>query len=338
MVGLQETRAKNTSTCISETHCRYISACDSKGNGGVELWFSRTHPFAWDGDCPLFFHNNDFRALAWDSRSLFVRFVRGTVRIVFVAVHALSATHPDRVQWWTTFRNKLHACAQGDRVVVLGDYNTRFEESVPARIGELVWETQQDVPSPLMEVLHRHDLWLPSTYSACHDGPSHTWVSPGGTATSRIDYIAIPTSWFVGAQGSYVLYDVDFGQTGLDHYAVALDCSFVLDAFVSSGCKTPSCDVFQLSRPEVHEQVREICQGAPLLPWNLDVHTHYEIPSRLAEPGAAGLSSPRPLGSCGNNEFGCASAFIWALTLLGRLSCSVPSHRFNNIVILALVA
>ena len=261
VVGLQETRAKNTSTCISETHCRYISACDSKGNGGVELWFSRTHPFAWDGDCPLFFHNNDFRALAWDSRSLFVRFVRGTVRIVFVAVHALSATHPDRVQWWTTFRNKLHACAQGDRVVVLGDYNTRFEESVPARIGELVWETQQDVPSPLMEVLHRHDLWLPSTYSACHDGPSHTWVSPGGTATSRIDYIAIPTSWFVGAQGSYVLYDVDFGQTGLDHYAVALDCSFVLDAFVSSGCKTPSCDVFQLSRPEVHEQVREICQG-----------------------------------------------------------------------------
>ena len=277
VVGLQETRAKNTSTCISETHCRYISACDSKGNGGVELWFSRTHPFAWDGDCPLFFHNNDFRALAWDSRSLFVRFVRGTVRIVFVTVHVLSATHPDRVQWWTTFRNKLHACAQGDRVVVLGDYNTRFEESVPARIGELVWETQQDVPSPLMEVLHRHDLWLPSTYSACHEGPSHTWVSPGGTATSRIDYIAIPTSWFVGAQGSYVLYDVDFGQTGLDHYAVALDCSFVLEAFVSSGCKTPSCDVFQLSRPEAHEKVREICQGAPLLPWNLDVHTHYEI-------------------------------------------------------------
>ena len=120
ITGLQETRAKDTGTLVSDTHLRYFAARDAKGNGGVELWFSRTSPFAWDGDEPVFFHPNDFRALAWNERYLIVRFDRHSVRITFAVIHALSPTHPDREKWWAAFSAKLHACAQDDEVVLLG--------------------------------------------------------------------------------------------------------------------------------------------------------------------------------------------------------------------------
>ncbi|CAE7232845.1 hypothetical protein AK812_SmicGene42996 [Symbiodinium microadriaticum] len=276
ITGLQETRVKDTGTLVSETHLRYFAARDAKGNGGVELWFSRTSPFAWDDDKPIFFHPNDFRALAWNERYLIVRFVRQSVRITFAVIHALSATHPDREKWWAAFSAKLHACAQDDEVVLLGDWNTRFDEPIAGRIGDLVWPSPHGVPSTVYAMLSRHDLWVPSTFSSVHSGDSHTWVAPGGNATARIDYIAIPERWFAYPGSSRVLYEVDFGQTGLDHYAVVADIQFVRSAARFGSSTPPNIDVHQLTSDEAQPVLHQICHSAPLVPWDVDVHEHYE--------------------------------------------------------------
>ncbi|OLQ08065.1 hypothetical protein AK812_SmicGene8458 [Symbiodinium microadriaticum] len=87
VAALQETRAKCTSTVVSATHVRFLSARDQKGCFGVELWFARTVPYAWQGQQPLFFEAEDFRVLSWTPRQLFVRFAKGPLRIVFAACH-----------------------------------------------------------------------------------------------------------------------------------------------------------------------------------------------------------------------------------------------------------
>ena len=68
IIGLQETRAKQTETVESATHFRFLSKGDDRGNLGVEIWFAKTIPFAWQQDRPLFFQANDFRVISWSPR------------------------------------------------------------------------------------------------------------------------------------------------------------------------------------------------------------------------------------------------------------------------------
>ncbi|CAE7197504.1 unnamed protein product [Symbiodinium sp. CCMP2592] len=64
-----------------------------------------------------------------------------------------------------------------------------------------------------------------------------------------------------------------------------------------------------MSQPESSDQLRDICQAAPLLPWGLDVHVHYEI---LANYFRARLSAVFPLrrARCRRTHF---SSTTWDL-------------------------
>ena len=132
-------------------------------------------------------------------------------------------------------------------------------------------------PPPFFRLLRHQDLWVPATFSACHAGLSHTWVAPGGSAVSRIDYIIIPADWPVSPAGSRVLYDVDFGQSGFDHYAVRLDLDVVHAArnFVSRS--SGAFDAPRLLQPASHDIVRQICASLPAVPWEVDAHSHYQL-------------------------------------------------------------
>ena len=91
IIGLQETRAKQTETVESATHFRFLSKGDDRGNLGVEIWFAKTIPFAWQQDRPLFSQANDFRVISWSPRHLIVRLVRGELRLLVITCHAPTA-------------------------------------------------------------------------------------------------------------------------------------------------------------------------------------------------------------------------------------------------------
>ena len=279
VAGLQETRAKAASTITSASHIRFTSGCDNKGCLGVELWFSRLVPFGWIGDSPLKFAADDFRVLHWTPRILVVRFARGSLRVLFVSCHAPNATSPERDVWWKGFADLLCAAANNDKVVILGDLNARLCEPVPGRIGQLVWEQEHRPPAPFFRLLNALDLWVPSTFPERHKGLSHTWSAPGGTATSRIDFVLIPVSWWVPSGGSSVLHEVDFGQTGLDHFAAQLFITVDLNSrlhFCASGRRFDHSRAFQ---PESASTVQTIFAGVPAVPWEVDAHRHYHAAS-----------------------------------------------------------
>ena len=188
VTGLQETRSRTTSTVLSSTHIRFTSTCDPKGCLGVELWFSRQVPWAWRDGAPLHFQREDLRVLSWAPRHLIVRHCHASFRTVFATCHAPTASDPCRESWWHTFMTLLASLANGDRVVLLGDFNVRFTEPWKPRVGDLCWEKSAVMPESLTRLFEVLDLWVPSTFSACHEGLSHTWASPGQGALSRIDY------------------------------------------------------------------------------------------------------------------------------------------------------
>ena len=123
-------------------------------------------------------------------------------------------------------------------------------------------------------------MWIPSTYTACHHGLSHTWSSPGHGSLSRIDYIAIPKAWQAGEGSSQVLYDVDFGQAGVDHFAVCLQITAILDHTPTGRGKHPRIDLQKLHLPESAEVIQAICKTLPAVSWEVDAHTHYDLFSR----------------------------------------------------------
>ena len=280
LTGLQETRAKTTETVVSATHLRFTSAATSKGCLGVELWVSRTIPFAYQADRPLLFSLEDFRVLSWSPRHLIVKCVRGSFRLLIAVCHAPTVLDPSREAWWSQFASDLRGYANGLPVVVLGDLNLRLLEPWEDSVGDLCWEEGHAPPEPFFRILGHHGLWAPSTFTACHRGLSHTWISPGQGALSRIDFILVPKSWTADEGSSSVLYDVDFGQAGLDHFAVYLEVQALSNATDSRGSKLPRIDVSRLQSPEHAGTVRAICQTVPPVPWNVDAHTHYDLFAR----------------------------------------------------------
>ena len=277
LIGLQETRSRQTETVVSQTHLRYTSAADNRGNYGVELWVSRTTPFAWRDKTPLFFQADDFRLLNWSPRHIIARVQRGLLRFIIAVCHAPTAADPTREAWWKTFTDNILNLGGGDPVVLLGDLNTKFVTPEQPHIGDLCYEKSPDLAGPLNRLLKIAGVWAPSTYSFCHHGASHTWSAPGGGSTSRIDYILIPLHWGVGSYASTVLHDVDFGQQGVDHYAVALDVQVMLRDSTCASHATKSIDLTRLRSPEAAEVVSGICQVLPCIPWSVDVHTHYDL-------------------------------------------------------------
>ena len=277
IIGLQETRATQTETYESSTHLRFLAKGDEKGNLGVELWFAKTIPFGWQDDRPCFFQADDFRVLSWSPRHLAVRLVRGPLHVLVVTCHAPTVTDPSRHEWWQSFAKQVLGIAKGDQVVLLGDFNTRLTEPWQPRVGDLCWEQGPEPPDPLLDLLAKLDMWVPATFSSCHVGLSHTWVSPGHGSTSRIDYICVPNEWQCASESSQVLYQVDFGQAGVDHYAVQLTASFSLRAATLPSRRRPKMDVAKMRDPAALATVQEICQSVPLVPWEVDPHTHYGI-------------------------------------------------------------
>ena len=207
------------------------------GNLGVELWFSRSSPFLWQGSRPAH-----------------------TSCSVHQGVPAL-ALFLEREEWWKRFADLLLLTAQGDKVVILGDLNSRLCQPLNNRVGALAWESRTVPPDPFFRIFRVLDLWVPSTFEEC--GLSHTWVAPGGQAVSRIDFVLVPSAWWVPLGGSRVLFQADFGQTGLDHFVVCLFVDFTLTARVPFRATAQKFDVASACPPESAHIVRAICASAP---------------------------------------------------------------------------
>ena len=174
IVALQEARADSDGMLVSSTHIRMFTGRDQKGNFGVELWLSRRHPFAYAGDTPIYFEPGHLLVLHASPRELLVKYCRGAIRLLLISVHAPTTACPYRDTWWTDFCQRVGRYSKGCKVLLLGDLNIHLANPIVGAVGDVVFPTKHSLPSGFVGLVEAHSLWVPSSFSHCHPGPSET--------------------------------------------------------------------------------------------------------------------------------------------------------------------
>ena len=275
LVALQEARAPADGMFVSATHIRLCTGRDPKGNFGVELWFSRRHPFAWLGKTALYFDPAHLLVLHSSPRELFVRYCRGSLRILLVSVHGPVATCPTRPAWWRAFKSRVDQLCHGSQLFILGDLNMHFAAPIAGSVGDKVFPTKHDVPDSFVSLLHQHRLWIPSTFPECHPLDHVTWFPPTGGPGARLDYVVLPRSWQVEDGGSQVFTALDWGQTRVDHLALRTFVSFQGLGAIPARSTRPSYDREAMLTEDGRAALADIFASVPPQPWHSNVHEHY---------------------------------------------------------------
>ena len=269
--ALQETRAKETSTIESGDYIRLVSA-GTQGQGGCELWFSKVHQLGKHEACTL----QHLTVLHQDDSVLMVRQRIGNEFLVVITAHAPHSGHSaeDRGNWWKRFSSIISNAQQRGRVLLLGDFNAQFGSEIEGAVGDLLDGKTTQNGEAFGEVLSKHQLWIPSTFSRCHQGDHGTWVHPGTKKELRLDYIALDRRLAAYDVHSAIEEQIDNPGLGEDHHAVRLDFSFAMKKQHRGPRRSP-IDELALCDPNNKDQVERILQDTSIQEWNVNVHNHY---------------------------------------------------------------
>ena len=268
---LQETRAKQSGINVSHTHIRVTAAAKS-GCGGTEIWILRTRK----GTGKPLISNNDVIVLHADPECLIIRIRYFQKSFMLTSGHAPQSAKPamEIKSWWERLTNLCaHHHKPSDTAMIVGlDANSHFAEEVEPWIGSHGLEAHTNVGAHCFQAfLTRFDLFLPATFEAHHSGETGTWRRTCSAQLARCDYLALPLIWNRSQISSKNLDTVDAGTVKLDHCAVAawVDLTF---------SPQPKTNRVSFNRQHIKkitpEQIAQLSEDLPDVPWNLNVHEH----------------------------------------------------------------
>ncbi|CAE6923113.1 unnamed protein product, partial [Symbiodinium sp. CCMP2456] len=175
-------------------------------------------------------------------------------------------------------------------------------------------------------------MWIPSTFSTCHPGPSETWWPPGGGPGARLDYAILPNSWSVADGGSAVFFTaLDWGQSNIDHCALRTWATFHSVSRHSHRAGRPAFDRETMLSVQGKDTLKTIFASVPPQPWDLNVHEHY---ARVQDYLVRSLSTAFPpvRGRCRSSHFSAQTwqirqRRIWLRRRITRLGATIT--QFN---------
>ena len=280
IVGLQETRLPDTAIQPDSEYHIYTSQANARGGGGCALWLSKTRPYASRGATKLFFRPEHVTVLTCSPRHLTASVLTPELRIFVQVAHASSAfnaTPAELKAFWRQREEELARRPEGSYPILLTDANARLGSTVSDNVGDHHAEEEGLSGEIFHSLLAHHELWTPSTFADCHQGPSGTWRAPHGF-WHRIDYIAVPVTWKGFRIISEVVTSFDVLQLRDDHRPVKLQCAFTKKAPAHS--YTTSCRrAVRPAKPETPEaKARVACllSSIPWFGWHVDVDVHCE--------------------------------------------------------------
>ena len=256
VAALQEARTSKAECLLSGNFIRLCSGATESGHLGTECWFARRRDSHSRGFLP-----DELTVVYWDPRCICIQVRSKCLKALVVGVHAPTAQDPLRASWWRKLCDRLRRLGGSSEVCVIGDFNTRFDQEIPCRIGSHVWSSKYRVPEEVYRLLQEQDLWIPSTFEGLHSGQHETWISPGGTAAARLDYHAIPSSWIVSPECSWVALVIDPGHESVDHFTVCLDVWIQGSGVGRQGGRAPAFDRAKMGTAEGQRVIRKICDG-----------------------------------------------------------------------------
>ena len=279
LVGLQETRL-HQSQIAPDLHFHMLHASATPaGTHGVALWVAKDVPLARRATEDIYVRTQDLTVLSESPRHLFARISASLFDLMVLVAHA-----PYDVpgccaadNFWSEMAAGLAQPGNAGPLIVLTDANARVGSVLSSAIGEVDPEQESPARSAFHNFLLQHGLCLPSTFPACHSGPSSTWTSPHGKH-GRLDYIAVPEEW-ISASTSNVWVSFESLQQREDHRPVVvvstLQRQLTVEPFVSAPRRSAM-------RPD--EQWTSACKelllegfcAAPSIPWQVDVDAHFD--------------------------------------------------------------
>ncbi|CAE7908100.1 impdh [Symbiodinium microadriaticum] len=282
VAGLQETRMSHSSEINGAAFFEFFAAARN-GEGGCALLFSRCTPYAWQGLRPLYFERSHFTCVHASPRCLAVRVKAPLLDVLVLSVHAPQSGQGLQAvtDWWNDFTEASWLRPHRGKVIACMDANAQLGSVESMHVGRHAGATETPAGSLLQEWLATTLAYLPATFfdrqGRCVPSASEpTWFFPSGNGY-RVDYIAVPQSWF-GVPCCPAVLD-DFELLNKDHVPVQLDLSRQLIGPPPQGPRASQPFVKDPDSwpPEHVHQVRAELRRLPVIPWgeseNVHVHT-----------------------------------------------------------------
>ncbi len=275
IIGLQETRAHNSSVVSTPDYVRFVSG-GKDGHHGCELWVHRQRKVGEKDDVPVTINPNQCTVLHADPRALAVSInIEGCCMVFFVLHAPHDGTEEDiRQAWWKKTQGLMQRFQKVGQYIILADLNARFGQEVPGRIGSRTCARTTKNGESFMELMEEMNGWLPSTFPDLHMSSDWTWTHPRGTR-ARLDYIALERSENMRVRSSWIDSDIQTSLTVRDHEVVGMDFDLHCHRWAAPQ-KRESYDWDALLTAEGRVQFQELVRALPDPDWQTDIHSHWQ--------------------------------------------------------------
>ena len=279
IVGLQETRDKDSRLWQSQDFIRVTSAATKEGQGGLQLWIHRETPFFFVKGRAVRINQTFLTVTHASPELLCVTIIGEGLRMGIVVGHAPHSKSPNLDDWWNFFHATIAQLPVDLPCIWLIDANCRmhgFDDSSCGSLSPPIPRDHIDASNLFHAELVQQDNFLPCTFSEIHSGPSYTWTL-GDFAKGRLDYVAIPSSWRSGLLRTWVEQDIRSGASEQDHSMTMLQIDVEIPVQPHGPRRSISYDRQALDTMEGKQQCAEIFNNAPVIPAWVDSSLHCHL-------------------------------------------------------------
>ena len=274
-VGIQESRAKYSQTVCEGDFVRLISA-GHNGHAGVELWINQA-AFAIKMGSSL---DVDKDICVWHScpRILAATLSHESLTITIIVCYAPQSGRSlaEIDAWWQEFDSIIdkRPVEREAAMVWLGDMNAKIGSVTSTGIGPLAGDLEDHAGQHLRLIVDKHNMLVPSTFDAWHQGQSWTFLAGLGHR-SRIDFIAISEQMTSGVHKSFVNTTLDLMNGDHDHLPVCLVIQMVGHCNSHAGFQRKVLYDRNRARANKQTQGYDPFDDLPVIPWKEGLNAHW---------------------------------------------------------------
>eukprot|EP00438_Fugacium_kawagutii_P024263 Skav223124 [mRNA] locus=scaffold419:845478:860783:- [translate_table: standard] len=292
IVGLQETRGKDG--CWETPRWIRLTAGDLKGSLGIELWISKSTPYAVIGRQSLFFRKSHVAVVDKSPRHLLARIDAPAFSTWVLVAHAPHGGHTEaqRMTWWEDMSTLLRRHQADGNCLVCIDANATSGPRTDFNV--FAADDAHDHSSRFFQnFLRSANLCLPATDPTLGDW-HHTWTSPDGQVQKRIDFVCVHWLAHHRCVEAFVCPEIDLNFHDRDHILTGLRLTWQAQCKRCSFLDDTKPLAFHREAIQADDTLGQDLLSVSATPWRCDVDTqHSQINAQVQQVLARRFPPPK---------------------------------------------